>query len=67
MQSKKPLPNPPLPETNDLASANECTGLMPTPATEPSELDSYSDIYDIPLTESPKEQFEDQTHYPERP
>lgn len=52
---------------NPVASSTECTGLMPTPATEPSELDSYSDIYDIPLTESPKKQFENQTHYPERP
>lgn len=38
-----------------VASATECTGLMPAaPATEP-EVRSYSDIYDIPLAKDPKD------------
>ena len=52
---------------NAVASSTECTGLIPTPATDEAELDSYSDIYDVPLADSPKDQFEDMTHYPERP
>ena len=47
MQSKKPLPNPPLPETNDLASANECTGLMPAAVQTQEEAQHYTSLYDI--------------------
>lgn len=52
---------------NAVASSTECTGLIPTPATDQEELDSYTDIYDVPLTDSPKNQFEDGDHYPHRP
>lgn len=51
---------------NAVASSTECTGLIPTPATEEAELDSYSDIYDVPLADSPKNQFENMSHYPKR-
>lgn len=54
-------------QLNSVASSTECTGLTPTPVTEDAELDSYADIYDVPLTDSPKNQFEDVTHYPQRP
>lgn len=33
-----------------VASSTECTGLMPTPATSEPEANSYSQIYDIPLS-----------------
>lgn len=32
-----------------VASATECTGLMPTPVTTDDAVESYSNIYDIPL------------------
>ncbi|BCI60561.1 hypothetical protein [Solibaculum mannosilyticum] len=35
-----------------VASATECTGLIPTPPVNKSEADSYTDIYDIPMTKS---------------
>lgn len=39
----------------DVASATECTGLIPAkPATEP-EAESYTDIYDVPLDTHPKQ------------
>ncbi len=31
-----------------VASATECTGLMPTPPIKESDVDSYTDLYDIP-------------------
>lgn len=52
---------------NAVASSTECTGLMPTPASDAAELDSYTEIYDVPLTDIHKNQFEDATHYPHRP
>ena len=37
-----------------VASANECTGMIPAaPASQP-EVDSYSEIYDVPLARDPK-------------
>ena len=36
------------PDLSYTASATECTGLMRTPA-DPSETESLSDIYDVPL------------------
>lgn len=35
--------------SNSVASANECTGLMPTPATRDDKKESYSDIYEVPV------------------
>lgn len=37
--------------TNDVASATECTGLMPTPPITTGEAESYSDIYPVPEVE----------------
>lgn len=31
-----------------VVSSNECTGLMPTPPRTQDDVDSYTDIYDIP-------------------
>lgn len=38
-------------EMMEVASATECTGLMPTPPITRSETKSYDKIYDIPLAE----------------
>lgn len=37
---------------NDLfvSSATECTGLIPAAKTEEDEIESYSEIYDVPLS-----------------
>lgn len=35
-----------------VASATECTGLIPTPPLSEEEAESYSDIYDIPKVEN---------------
>ena len=43
----------------DVASATECTGLMPTPPLNEAEAESYSKIYDIPLT---KEKEREEKH-----
>ena len=32
-----------------VASATECTGLMPTPPLTKRAVDSYAEIYDVPL------------------
>ena len=40
---------------DSVASATECTGLMPTPPENEEEADSYNDIYVIPKTENSKE------------
>ena len=34
----------------EVASATECTGLIPSAAKTESELHSYSKIYDVPLS-----------------
>ena len=44
-----------LSEHNGVASATECTGLMPTPANDYSEAESYSEIYVVPKTVNEKE------------
>lgn len=36
-------------EMMEVAAATECTGLMPTPPTKQSEVDSYENIFDVPL------------------
>lgn len=33
-----------------VSSATDCTGLIPAAVTEESEIESYSEIYDIPLS-----------------
>ena len=37
----------------DVASATECTGLIPSAPISASEADAYSDIYDVPLADTP--------------
>ena len=59
--------NMPFDSISTVASSTECTGLLPTPATDEEELESYTHIYDVPLTDSPNHQFEDDTHYPDLP
>ena len=34
-----------------VASSTECTGLIPGTADSDAEVDAYSEIYDIPLSE----------------
>ena len=62
---KKEHGQPPLPidheddrelfdEQFGVASATECTGLMPTPPATSQEVDSYSEIYDVPLPDGQK-------------
>lgn len=43
-----------------VASATDCTGMIPTPPVEEAEVNSYSEIFDIPLArdEVPKYQKE---------
>ncbi len=36
-----------------VASSMECTGLIPAAPESADEVDSYSDIYDIPLADDP--------------
>ncbi len=36
-------------EMFSVASATECTGLIPTPPVDKSEADSYTDIYHVPV------------------
>ena len=40
-------------ETFNVASSTECTGLIPSAPLSGSEADSYSEIYDVPLTKTP--------------
>ena len=37
-----------------VASANECTGMIPAAPASRAEVDSYSEIYDIPLSRDAK-------------
>lgn len=41
-------------EMMEVASATECTGLMPSIAITNEQTKSYSQIYDVPLTEKRK-------------
>ena len=38
-----------------VASSMECTGLSPAAPAAPAEVDSYSEIYDIPLAKNAKD------------
>lgn len=40
-------------ELFEVASSMECTGLIPAAPESNAEVDSYSEIYDIPLSGSP--------------
>ena len=40
-------------DTFSVASAGECTGLIPAAPAYSAEVDSYSEIYDIPLSRTP--------------
>ncbi len=56
---KKPLPKDEegrdlFDETFAVASTMECTGLIPAAPESTEEVDSYSEIYDIPLTKDKK-------------
>ncbi len=39
--------NPPAPEVAELASATECTGLIPSAVRTPGQARSYADLYAI--------------------
>ena len=39
-------------QINFVASTSESTGLMPTPATSDAQIESYADIYDMPLSKT---------------
>ena len=40
---------------DSVASATECTGLMPTPPENEEEAESYNEIYVVPKAENSKE------------
>lgn len=40
-------------DTFSVASSGECTGMIPAAPAHPAEVDSYSEIYDIPLSRTP--------------
>lgn len=42
-------------ESNGVVSATECTGLMPTPANDYDEAESYNEIYVVPRVVNKKE------------
>ena len=42
-------------ETNNVASAAECTGIAPTKVKSKNEAESYTDIYDIPINSTKKQ------------
>lgn len=42
-------------DTNSVASATECTGLMYAPPEDEYEAESYSNIYNVPKTPNEKE------------
>lgn len=46
----------------DVASANDCTGLIPTPPTDEAEMEAYGELCKIPITE-PNEKSND-IYYP---
>ena len=37
----------------DVVSTTECTGLIPAAPASAAQVDSYSDIYDVPLADDP--------------
>ena len=43
----------PLEEMMDVASATECTGLMPTPPADDAQAESYTELYPVPRPPKP--------------
>ena len=43
----------PLEEMMDVASATECTGLMPTPPADDAQAESYTELYPVPQPPKP--------------
>lgn len=49
---KKPDKDYPIeeyPDISDVASSNECTGMIPTPPLDPEEYESYQDLYTMEI------------------
>lgn len=47
----------PLEEMMDVASATECTGLMPTPPANDAEAESYTELYPVPRPPKPPKEM----------
>lgn len=54
----------PFDSESQVVSSTECTGMIPSAATEEEEIDSYHSIYDVPLEEDSYPQ--NQHQYPKR-
>lgn len=48
-----PLPEGRFPGISSVASANECTGLMPKAPADRQELESYRDLYSMEIPAGP--------------
>ena len=46
-EKRTELPNPPITEVENLSSATECTGLIPSAVMDPSEAEHYARLYAI--------------------
>ena len=46
-EKRTELPNPPITEVENLSSATECTGLIPSAVTNSSEAEHYARLYAI--------------------
>ena len=46
-------------DTDCVVSTTECTGLTPAMVLDEEEVDSYTEIYNIPLSDDPKGNKED--------
>lgn len=46
--SRPVLKNPPIPKNENLSSATECTGLIPSAVMDPAEAEHYAQLYDVP-------------------
>ena len=70
---KQLLQSRPIDEIEDfdtVASASECTGLIPTPPVNEAQAESYTDIYSIPQPITQKHnhlQQEEGTNNPQNP
>ncbi len=50
-----------------VSSSTDCTGLIPTAVTEDAELNSYGQIYDIPLSKDEQQSLHHEKKNPEAP
>ena len=50
--------NPPVPEVAELASATECTGLIPSAVRTPGQAHSYAELYAIHRSEEHTPEFQ---------